>query len=328
MRVMIQTCADKLAYQHYLKTIVGMVPSDRLLKNIDRVNKQLLFNENLNKFPVWGMKSSRGKENTQWAKLEPGDYVLFYRKKSIISYAKVITKFHNRGLAEELWGNIDGSTWEYMYVLKDLVNISPIPADPLLNLVGYHKDFFQGSVAFDEELSIKICEYYDLSTGIECFDFQEYETVTDLDMQETDRKVSVNSRKEQSYLRNYLFNIRHFKKCAICGQIYNDEFLVTAHLKKRSICNREERLDIDNIVVPMCTFGCDVLYEKGYLGIYNGKVIILNHSKVNAAEVYIKRQYGKQCEYFKDGNRAYCEAHNRMFVGKEVLDEIYNRENH
>lgn len=325
MHVMVQTCADESAYQHYQNTILREVNIGVLASDLDEKNLTLLENMGLKKFPVWGMEPSNGKVNHQWAKLEVNDYVMFYRKKGFISYGHIVTKFHNKHLADKLWGTtVKNTTWEYMYVMRDLVHIS-IPASKILEIVNYHKDFFQGAVTFNEELSLKICEYYDLATGMENMDFQEFEEITKLDMKETDRKASIYTRKEQAQLRDYLFKKKKYNKCAVCGRVFTEEFLVTAHLKKRSLCTLEERIDIDNIVVPMCTFGCDSLYEKGYLGIHDGHVIKLNNSSVQEAHNYIEQQVGKECSYYKKSNSIYCESHNEMFVRKEKLDEIYNK---
>ena len=42
----------------------------------------------------------------------------------------------------------------------------------------------------------------------------------------------------------------------------NKRFVWMAHLKKKKL----QRLKKDlNVVIPMCKFGCDDLYEEGYL---------------------------------------------------------------
>lgn len=42
--------------------------------------------------------------------------------------------------------------------------------------------------------------------------------------------------------------------------------LVAAHIKKQSQCTAEERLNAA-VVMPACTFGCDALFENGYLAV-------------------------------------------------------------
>ncbi len=116
-------------------------------------------------------------------------------------------------------------------------------------------------------------------------------------------------RKEQGFLRKQLFNHNDTYKCAICGKEYPVEFLWCSHIKKREKCTPEEKLDYKNIVVPMCKFGCDDLYEKGYIGVYNGKIIQLkkiNNSNINN---YLKNIINKNCLFYNSTNKKYFDEH-------------------
>lgn len=77
----------------------------------------------------------------------------------------------------------------------------------------------------------------------------------------TNRQV----RMEQQFLRR-LLKLKPGSKpqsCALCGHVYDVQFLVAAHIKQRSECTLEEKLDVEHIVMPACVFGCDALYERG-----------------------------------------------------------------
>ncbi|MCK0154716.1 hypothetical protein MWU49_13435 [Alcanivorax sp. S6407] len=87
---------------------------------------------------------------------------------------------------------------------------------------------------------------------------------------EVSREVRV--RREQSILREWLFNGKLSENCAICGKEYSVAALVTAHKKKRADCTDSEKTD-PRIVFPLCLFGCDFLYEAGMVRIFNGKVV-------------------------------------------------------
>ena len=78
------------------------------------------------------------------------------------------------------------------------------------------------------------------------------------------------TRKEQAFLRSYLIGEKLEGLCTICQQVYPIEFLVAAHIKKRSECSNLEKLDFDNVVTLMCKAGCDDLFEKGYIYIIDG----------------------------------------------------------
>ena len=86
--------------------------------------------------------------------------------------------------------------------------------------------------------------------------------------------------------------------------------LVAAHIKKRAECNKEEKLDYKNIVMPMCKFGCDELYEKHYIVITEGK--IRNNKSVvltEAVQRYIQGIEGRDCNYWSENSEKYFVWH-------------------
>lgn len=313
MKIMIQTCADESAQKHYKNTIIKKHTISEIKANIDNIYHEELDQTDYEMFSIWGMKPIRGKSNhPQWNKLSIGDIVLFYANKTIISYGTVVSKFKNHLYAEKLWGKTNhDETWEYMYILKDIIHVE-IPAKPILELARYRKTFFQGSVVFNEEISFMINELFDLYEGVTPFDYENVDfSEPVLNLLETDGSNTVSTRNEQTALRAYLFDKKKYKNCSICGKKYEKEFLATAHLKKRCLCNHEEKLDFNN-VLPMCYFGCDVLYEKFYIGVKNGAVIKLRDSNVLQIQDRIAALDGLKCEYFSDDNEKYFDFHNDM----------------
>lgn len=80
----------------------------------------------------------------------------------------------------------------------------------------------------------------------------------------TDEETEGSRRKEQEILQDWLFSGKKIECCAMCGRLFSIRSLVTAHKKRRADCVPAERLD-PYIVMPLCTFGCDFLYERGYV---------------------------------------------------------------
>jgi hypothetical protein len=80
-----------------------------------------------------------------------------------------------------------------------------------------------------------------------------------------DSNASVKVRREQAQLRNILASGRELADCALCGHQYPLRFLVAAHIKKRAICSDDERRDLGHVAMLACTFGCDALYEAGWI---------------------------------------------------------------
>jgi hypothetical protein len=87
----------------------------------------------------------------------------------------------------------------------------------------------------------------------------------------TDRESAGTTRREQSILRDWIFRRAEVGECAACGRVFARGALVVAHKKKRFRCTDTERLD-PHIVFPLCTFGCDHLYENGYITVREGRL--------------------------------------------------------
>ena len=87
----------------------------------------------------------------------------------------------------------------------------------------------------------------------------------------TDREQSVNARLEQNILREWLFGGKTTENCAICSEEFSITSLIAAHKKRRSECSENERTN-PHIVMPLCLFGCDSMYERKYLRIRDGIV--------------------------------------------------------
>lgn len=125
-----------------------------------------------------------------------------------------------------------------------------------------------------------------------------------------DRVTQGYSRTEQAFLRENLFGKQKLGVCGICGKEYPVFFLVAAHLKRRASCTYDERLDYRNIAIPMCKFGCDDLYEKGYITVINGKVELIERKIYSKAVLeYINSIRGKDCPSWNDKSEIYFEWH-------------------
>ena len=68
----------------------------------------------------------------------------------------------------------------------------------------------------------------------------------------------------------------------------DSRLLVAAHIKKRSYCTDEEKRDLSNIGMLNCKFGCDELYERGFISVSDDWTVIVKTSiKDLAAHEYI-----------------------------------------
>jgi len=135
------TASNSEAYQHYINTIENGVDlrsissylTDKELKKLETIYGQ-------NKVKAWGATPGKG-SITRWESLRVGDAILIYRKKNFEYYAFVTHKLHNPELAKKLWGvNANNETWEYMYFLDSLTDIS-VPVHIFNKLLGYENNF-------------------------------------------------------------------------------------------------------------------------------------------------------------------------------------------
>ena len=112
-------------------------------------------------------------------------------------------------------------------------------------------------------------------------------------LEHTDEPAGVKSRREQPILERWLFDGKTTEHCAICGDEHMVSALWAAHKKKRSQCTEAERRD-PYIVMPVCIFGCDFLYEKRYIIIEDG--VVQGGSTGNFGEAdrrYLKKVIGR-----------------------------------
>lgn len=118
-------------------------------------------------------------------------------------------------------------------------------------------------------------------------------------------------RAEQGVIRQALFSANEREKCTICGRDFPVDLLRAAHIKRRADCTTEEKKDYRNNVVPICTCGCDELFERGYLVVRNGRVAKGNKpATTEAVADHIGRVNDRPCiAYYQGSRQAYFDWH-------------------
>lgn len=136
--------------------------------------------------------------------------------------------------------------------------------------------------------------------------------------EELDAASIARKRKEQVFLRTYLLRGKENGTCAICGKALPREMLVAAHIKPRSRCNRDEKLDFDAIAALMCTLGCDSLFEKGFVYAPNGTIEQnLDRDTTPYLNIAIHERVGRAIEKWS-ASSAYYVWHAKEFGWKKT----------
>lgn len=120
-------------------------------------------------------------------------------------------------------------------------------------------------------------------------------------------------RPEQQKLRKMLFGDLEQLSCALCGKEYPSSFLVTGHIKKRAFATARERAD-RAIVMPVCLFGCDQLFEQGLVSVANdGSFSVQVSTEITdpVANLLDEVFVGKECWWWIEHpeSRKYFEYH-------------------
>jgi hypothetical protein len=153
----------------------------------------------------WGNKPN---SKSKWDKIDIGDFILFYAKRSIVAYSKIIYKTHNPKLAEEIWGwtkteNGEDVLWEYLYFFEKPISID-IPFKVLIEFAGYSEKYvIQGFTSYNLQGSESIKFIYgDIEKFLLSFENVKKTPVLDIDF--TCAGLSFNDNLIKRYVSSFL----------------------------------------------------------------------------------------------------------------------------
>jgi hypothetical protein len=224
-------------------------------------------------------------------RMEVGDTVLFARDNQIFWSGTVAYLFHNFELATRLWrANERGQTWEYMYAIDDGRTFS-LPVPEINAITGdAPNNRVQGFRVMDSSKSERLAQALGLDRPIHQPPTSEEEfieaesTLMTLSEEDVSDQPGLSAhRTEQRFLRANKIPGRT-GTCDLCGREFMKEFLIAAHVKPRAACTLGERCDWRHVVMLACRFGCDELYERGFVTVDDQGAIELTEALAGAAE--------------------------------------------
>lgn len=278
-------------------------------------------------FWVWGIAPNpekspwNDKKVNSWRRLAPGEPVLFSWSREFRAVANVTYKIHNESAAEYLWDRKKDPdkpdvTWEYMFFLDEPRQFR-LPCEDFNRVVGYDLGYFpQGLNRMNEEASTLAFAEFDFQSDRALAPVSDEDFENPVDKLQNLGKLDVErasySRVEQQRIRQYWFQSSDVVSCGICRNRFPTELLIAPHIKKRSACSREEKLDYTNNTMPLCALGCDELFERGYLAVDDGFVVErLNRPKSHSVEQYCRTISGNTCSYWSEDSEVYFRWHRR-----------------
>ncbi|GAA4682425.1 hypothetical protein GCM10023215_15530 [Pseudonocardia yuanmonensis] len=117
------------------------------------------------------------------------------------------------------------------------------------------------------------------------------------------------TRGEQRALRLRLLRGRSSATCALCSLDFPSTFLVAAHIKQRSECTENEQRDWNNIAMLVCLFGCDKLYEDGFVSVDGSGAIRVRDCSPGPVLKKLQSLQGGRCLAFTQRSAGYFAWH-------------------
>lgn len=317
--VAVQPCGDSVAQSHFKDTITNTVAIKDILDQLGVADRERVAKSCGNQVAVWGVTAGKRNQNkTKWSRLKAGDVVLLYRKRKLFFRSRILDLVHSPSLAKTLWGTTaDGDTWEYIYFLDELHSID-ISIDDYNAALGYKPtNIIQGFQVHTDEQAERLLEQLDIEEVGLLTDVTS-PALTEDDIRKklkalttTDVPIAGKARTEARYFRQFLFAQKTLDMCALCGRTLPVSSLVAAHIKKRANCSPGERFD-PNVVMRACRFGCDELFERGYVLVDdNGAIVegdMLAHSNDDTRAI-ARTLLSRTCLAFRDSTREYFHYH-------------------
>lgn len=228
--------------------------------------------------PMWGTTAGvRGQMRRRWDRMQHGDLVLFLKQNQAYLAATVTHKWESAELADRLWTpkltDSGPLSWQLMFSFT-----KPRPVAISYTEMAAQTDTERGLATrsfnvYGSPISDRVASLLDVDERALLRPLTDT-SVPDLvrTFDAVDAGGTTKRRLEQPYLRDILMP-GSTDRCALCSRQMDVELLVAAHIKKRALCTFEEKTDLPAVAMPACRFGCDELFERGFVWVdSNGRI--------------------------------------------------------
>lgn len=316
-KIAFQPAGDPMSQENLEKSLFNPV----VLSEVKALRNTALAEELALTYPgdmarVGGVK--RGKRDAQlreWEKLERGDVVLFMADDEVILSGTVTHTVQDQALAKELWGvDEKGRAPECIYFIDEMKK-QRIRRETVNRLCGLDpdKEWDGFSVQSERGSADLLYAFINLESHVyfPIVGEDEYRRIVQAFNPTEPMDASRRSlmRKEEGFLRNHLFRGKAQAECGICGREIPTQFLIAAHIKVWEECSVEDRLDYENIVMPLCKLGCEELYRRNYLTVIDERVQVTTAKVANKdLKGYLTKVRGRVCTWWR-GSEQYFDWH-------------------
>jgi hypothetical protein len=313
--IVLQPASGKGARSHYVHTIDSPVSLERIRKFLGEQDFEGLKGAcSESHVPTWEVTPGEdGRNQKLWERIQAGDVALFSRDGRVISSGEIIFRVRCRPLAKDLWGvDEDGDTWEFMYFLRKMHGLN-IPYAEFNKAADYKpNNVIQGFQILNDEKIEAVFAALELHVSPTRAVISEEEDRTLQELGALDVTRQGLARKEQQILRKRLFRGKDEGTSGVCGQLFPIELLFAAHIKRRAHCTDKGKRDISTIM-PMCKFGCDDLFELGFIKVVKGS-IRPNPAKhvIKPIQNYLVQLSGRSCSHWNTTTELYFEWRNKQ----------------
>lgn len=281
---------------------------------------------------LWAPNESGGKRLHHWDRMDyvqPGDVVIHYVRGQVRAVSSVLMSARPaanpyQGEAESGW---DSAGREISVRIRELdmpLSLSSIPLDLRKTWKGYGQPFDVNgkvTVGYLFELPADAAVWLMREMGLEASADDEFLERPEESIQGDyepvivagpDGEVIVKVRSEHRQLRQHLFGTRTEEACALCGRTLPVNLLVTAHIKQRSQCTADERVD-PNVVMAACALGCDAVFERGYVQVSGEGIVEAGPVRVGGEHLqgFIDYLVGRDVVVYSPATRPYFDWHAR-----------------
>lgn len=275
---------------------------------------------------LWApLRGSSGQRVASWDTLHnvrPGDVVLHYSRPEIRGISRAATLPAPaypppRGYKEpaDTQGTLvlTDPLYEVRIPWKDALAILPRGQGPLTAIGTLNRGYFYN---LDREGALILLQQAGLAITNDP-DGGRHEAVPTDQISDgpSDRRTLGAVRTEQRFLRNQQLQLRG-SSCTLCGHSFPEELLIAAHIKPRWACSEDERLDTRNVSMLACLFGCDALFELGYVVVGQDGVIEAGRPSMEQVGKRIEDLIGRRCRAHDDNSRHYFAWHRQHHIGK------------